>query len=197
MTNGPVMNEFDSFASDILKNSNSNAYDVLWYTVPENRRHNVGAANNRYNKTLNDKIHSLITQYFDEDDLNMVCSWYMNYHVDKIEKLGYNITYYDSDPYVCEDCDLISDNIHNVDVIFDRVRFKGPIIHKFCEDTYPIGKVHKGKYILAGINKKRLHICNPIKSSQQLIEQNEIKSVIYEEEYEFQKVKYSIVVGCS
>ena len=160
------MNEFDSFASDILKNSDSNAYDILWYTVPENRRHNVGAANNRYNKTLNDKIHSLITQYFDEDDLNMVCSWYMNYHVDKIEKLGYNITYYDSDPYVCEDCDLISDNIHNVDVIFDRVRFKGPIIHKFCEDTYPIGKVHKGKYILAGSNKKRLHICNPIESSQ-------------------------------
>jgi hypothetical protein len=30
-----------------------------------------------------------------------------------------------------------------------------------------------------------------------LIEQNEIKSVFYEEEYNFQRVKYSIVAGCS
>ncbi len=196
MISGLVMIEFDKFASDILKNGNANAYDVLWYSVPDTRRHNVSAANNRYNIKLNDRIHNLVLDYFDEEDLNIVCSWYMNYHVDKLEKLGYNISYYDSDPYICEDCELIG-KVSNVDVIFDRVRFKGPIIHKFCEDTYPIGKIHKGKFILAGCNKKRLHICNPIESTWQLIEQNEIKSVIYEEEYEFQKVKYSIVVGCS
>jgi hypothetical protein len=191
------MNKFDEFAVSISKYGSSNAYDILWYSTPEKRRHNLGSANNRYNKVLNDKIHSLITQFFDEDDFNIVASWYMNYHVDKIEKLGYNISYYDSDPYVCEDCELISDNIYCTDVIFDDIKFKGPIVHKFCEDTYPIGKIHKGKFILAGCNKKRLHICNPIESTQQLIEQNEIKSVIYEEEYDFQKVKYSIVVGCS
>ena len=194
---GVVMNKFDEFAVSISKYGSSNAYDILWYSTPEKRRHNLGSANNRYNKVLNDKIHSLITQFFDEDDFNIVASWYMNYHVDKIEKLGYNISYYDSDPYVCEDCELISDNIYCTDVIFDDIKFKGPIVHKFCEDTYPIGKIHKGKFILAGCNKKRLHICNPIESTQQLIEQNEIKSVIYEEEYDFQKVKYSIVVGCS
>jgi len=191
------MNKFDEFAATISKYGSSNAYDILWYSTPEKRRHNLGSANNRYNKVLNDKIHSLITQFFDEEDFNIVASWYMNYHVDKIEKLGYNISYYDSDPYVCEDCELISDNIYCTDVIFDDIKFKGPIVHKFCEDTYPIGKIHKGKFILAGCNKKRLHICNPIESTQQLIEQNEIKSVIYEEEYDFQKVKYSIVVGCS
>ncbi len=194
---GVVMNKFDEFAVSISKYGSSNAYDILWYSTPEKRRHNLGSANNRYNKVLNDKIHSLITQFFDEDDFNIVASWYMNYHVDKIEKLGYNISYYDSDPYVCEDCELISDNIYCTDVIFDDIKFKGPVVHKFCEDTYPIGKIHKGKFILAGCNKKRLHICNPIESTQQLIEQNEIKSVIYEEEYDFQKVKYSIVVGCS
>jgi hypothetical protein len=194
---GVVMNKFDEFAATISKYGSSNAYDILWYSTPEKRRHNLGSANNRYNKVLNDKIHSLITQFFDEEDFNIVASWYMNYHVDKIEKLGYNISYYDSDPYVCEDCELISDNIYCTDVIFDDIKFKGPIVHKFCEDTYPIGKIHKGKFILAGCNKKRLHICNPIESTQQLIEQNEIKSVIYEEEYDFQKVKYSIVVGCS
>ena len=194
---GVVMNKFDEFAVSISKYGSSNAYDILWYSTPEKRRHNLGSANNRYNKVLYDKIHSLITQFFDEEDFNIVASWYMNYHVDKIEKLGYNISYYDSDPYVCEDCELISDNIYCTDVIFDDIKFKGPIVHKFCEDTYPIGKIHKGKFILAGCNKKRLHICNPIESTQQLIEQNEIKSVIYEEEYEFQKVKYSIVVGCS
>ena len=194
---GVVMNKFEKFAASISKYGSSNAYDILWYSTPEKRRHNLGSANNRYNKVLNDKIHSLITQFFDEDDFNIVASWYMNYHVDKIEKLGYNISYYDSDPYVCEDCELISDNIYCTDVIFDDIKFKGPIVHKFCEDTYPIGKIHKGKFILAGCNKKRLHICNPIESTQQLIEQNEIKSVIYEEEYDFQKVKYSIVVGCS
>jgi hypothetical protein len=194
---GVVMSKFEEFAASISKYGTSNAYDILWYSTPEKRRHNLGSANNRYNKILNDKIHSLITQFFDEEDFNIVASWYMNYHVDKIEKLGYNISYYDSDPYVCEDCDLISDNIYCTDVIFDDIKFKGPIVHKFCEDTYPIGKIHKGKFILAGCNKKRLHICNPIESTQQLIEQNEIKSVIYEEEYDFQKVKYSIVVGCS
>ena len=188
------MIEFESFASSILK-TKTNAYDVLWYSVPETRRHNVSSANNRYNITLNDKIHNIILNYFDEEDINMVCSWYMNYHVDKLEKLGYNITYYDSDPYVCEDCDLISENIKNVDVIFDNVKFNGPVIHKFCEDTYPIGTVHKGKFLLAGCNKKRLHICNPIESTSQLIEQNNIKEVLYEEEYEFQRVKYSIVLG--
>ena len=144
------MIEFEKFAASISKYGTENAYDTLWYSTLENRRHNLGSANNRYNIVLNDKIHSLITQFFDEDDLNIVCSWYMNYHVDKIEKLGYNISYYDSDPYVCEDCELISDNIYCTDVIFDDIKFKGPIIHKFCEDTYPIGKVHKGKFILAG-----------------------------------------------
>ena len=166
---GVVMNKFDEFAVSISKYGSSNAYDILWYSTPEKRRHNLGSANNRYNKVLNDKIHSLITQFFDEDDFNIVASWYMNYHVDKIEKLGYNISYYDSDPYVCEDCELISDNIYCTDVIFDDIKFKGPIVHKFCEDTYPIGKIHKGKFILAGCNKKRLHICNPIESTQQLI----------------------------
>jgi hypothetical protein len=197
MTCGTVMIEFDKFAAAISKCGTENAYDILWYSTPENRRHNLGLANNRYNIILNDKIHSLITQFFDEDNINIVACWYMNYHVDKIEKLGYNISYYDSDPYVCEDSDLISSNIHCADVIFDNVQFKGPIVHKFCEDTYPIGKVHKGKFILAGSNKKRLHICNPIESTQQLIEQNEIKTVFYEEEYNFQKVKYSIVAGGS
>lgn len=189
------MTEFEEFASILLKKHSSNAYETLWYTVPDTRRHNLETANNRYHKVLNDKIHNLYLEYFDEEDINIVCSWYMNYHVDKLEKFGYNITYYDSDPYVCEDCDLISDNIRNVDVIFDKVKFKGPIIHKFCEDTYPIGKIHKGKYILAGSNKKRLYISNPIESTSQLIEQNEMKQVLYEEEYEFQKIKYSIVVG--
>ena len=34
------MIEFESFASSILK-TKTNAYDVLWYSVPETRRHNV------------------------------------------------------------------------------------------------------------------------------------------------------------
>ena len=72
---------------------------------------------------------------------------------------------------------------------------RGTCIHKFCEDTQPIGRVHEGKFLLAGCNKKRLHICNPIESTSQLIEQNNIKDVLYEEEYEFQRVKYSIVYG--
>jgi hypothetical protein len=191
------MIEFEKFAASISQYGKQNSYDTLWYSTPENRRHNLGSANNRYNIVLNDKIHSLITQFFDEDDLNIVCSWYMNYHVDKIEKLGYNISYYDSDPYVCEDCDLISENIHCVDVIFDDVKLKGPIVHKFCEDTYPIGEIHRGKFILAGNNRQRLYSCNPVMSTQQLIEQNNLNDVLFEEEYDFQKVKYSIVVGCS
>ena len=197
LTCGTVMIEFEKFAASISQYGKQNSYDTLWYSTPENRRHNLGSANNRYNIVLNDKIHSLITQFFDEDDLNIVCSWYMNYHVDKIEKLGYNISYYDSDPYVCEDCDLISENIHCVDVIFDDVKLKGPIVHKFCEDTYPIGEIHRGKFILAGNNRQRLYSCNPVMSTQQLIEQNNLKEILFEEEYDFQKVKYSIVVGCN
>ena len=46
------MIEFDKFASDILKNGNANAYDVLWYSVPDTRRHNVCAANHRFNIKL-------------------------------------------------------------------------------------------------------------------------------------------------
>ena len=81
------MIEFEKFAASISQYGKQNSYDTLWYSTPENRRHNLGSANNRYNIVLNDKIHSLITQFFDEDDLNIVCSWYMNYHVDKIENI--------------------------------------------------------------------------------------------------------------
>lgn len=175
----------------------ANAYKLIFEQIPENRKPALTRANNRYNLYLNDKIHNLIIDYFDEDDFNIVASWYINYHVDKIEKMGYNIFYYDMDPYVCEDNDIVSDNIYNLDVIFDEVKFKGPIVHKFCEDSYPIGKIHRGKFILAGNNRQRLYSCNPIKSTKQLIEQNNIKEVLFEEEYEFQKVKYSIVVGCN
>ena len=172
-----------------------NAYNKIWQNTPEYRRSNLGSCNNRYHKTLNDRLHHLITTQFDEDDINIVASWYVNYHVDKLEKLGYNIRYWDKDPYVCEDCNVVA-KINNTDIIFESANFNSyPIIHKYCEDTYPIGRVHKGKFLLAGCNKKRLHICNPIESCQQLIEQNNIKDVIHTEEYELHQTKTFFVIG--
>ena len=66
LTCGAVMIEFEKFAASISKYGTENSYDTLWYSTLENRRHNLGSANNRYNIVLNDKIHSLITQFFDE-----------------------------------------------------------------------------------------------------------------------------------
>ena len=55
----------------------SNAYKLIFEQIPENRKPALTRANNRYNLYLNDKIHNLIIDYFDEDDFNIVASWYI------------------------------------------------------------------------------------------------------------------------
>ena len=49
-------------------NIHVNAYELIYDRTPENRRPALQRANNRYNLYLNDKIHNLIIDYFDEDE---------------------------------------------------------------------------------------------------------------------------------
>lgn len=66
------------------------------------------------------------------------------------------------------------------DFIFDDVEFKECVVNFNCEKTYPLGKVYKGDMILIGDNDCHNGDCNPISSTQQLIEQNDIKTVYKE-----------------
>lgn len=70
-------------------------------------------------------------------------------------------------------------NLINKDIIFDNVKLKECVVHYNCEKTYPVGKIHKGIFILRGDDKGDNGDCKPIKSIEQIIEENEI-STIYE-----------------
>lgn len=63
------------------------------------------------------------------------------------------------------------------DFVFDDVRLNVCVLHYNCEKTYPVGKLHKGIFILKGDNKEHNGDCNPIRSIDKLVEDNELTEV--------------------
>jgi len=87
--------------------------------------------------------------------------------MDQLRELGiivhcinYDINYKDKDDVICKDA------------IFDKVEFKGCVVHWNCEKTFPVGKVHQGEFILRGDAKGHNGDCNPIHNHAQLMSQN-------------------------
>lgn len=82
--------------------------------------------------------------------------------------------------YHCYDMDPIFKNRTDYticDIIFDYVNLDGLMINFNAQKMYPIGKVHVGEFIIVGSNDRYPGDCNPVTSCQQLIDQNNLKTV--------------------
>lgn len=116
-------------------------------------------------------MEKLFDWILNHDEISILCCPKFNL-VKTIRKLGievdninYDINYRDMPNVICND------------FVFDNVRLKECVLHYNCEKTYPVGKMHKGIFILKGDNKEHNGDCNPIFSIEDLIEQNEITEV--------------------
>jgi len=83
----------------------------------------------------------------------------------KVDNINYDINYRDMPNVICND------------FVFDNVRLKECVLHYNCEKTYPVGKMHTGIFILRGDDKEHNGDCNPIRSIDKLVEDNNIKKV--------------------
>ena len=81
---------------------------------------------------------------------------------------------------------FITDNVVICnDFVFDNVKLNECVINYNCEKTYPVGRLHKGIFILRGDDKEHNGDCNPIYSVYDLIEQNNLTEV-----YDTCEIKY-------
>jgi len=161
--------------------------------------------NRKTHRNLIDRTLNHLMAFFEVGNLNILCSWFCERDVFLLKKMGYNLEncyFYDFDETVHEKNLQYSDNCMMKDVIFDDIPMKGVKIHRYCEYTFPIGRIYDGEFILTGCDDDSLHICNPIKSVDQLIEQNQIKDVYHFEsweckrEFDRKKINYYMVIGC-
>ena len=81
-----------------------------------------------------------------------------------IKGLGIDVDFVDSDP-----------KFHNPrDAVFDDIDFKELVVVFNAEKHYPIGKIHKGNFIIIGDDDHHNGDCNPITCTSQLVDQNDI-----------------------
>ena len=119
------------------------------------------------------------------DSVSFVATGILHKNFYSIHSLGIEYHCYDIDPgFTREDYVLC-------DVIFDPIKLSKNIINFNAQKMYPIGKVHKGEFIIIGSADKHPGDCNVVTSCDQLIEQNEIHTVIKTIEIP----NYSIVWG--
>ena len=148
-------------------------------------------------RDISKNICNVMMRNFNTEIIDICCSWFCGTDYDYINKMGYDCHYYDMDKVVCETNKSLTPNVHNVDIIFDNVKFRnGVIVNKFCENTFPIGKIYKGNFILIGSDNPHLSNVNKINSTKMLMDQNEIKT-IYQEYSFFNKHNFYLVAGCN
>ena len=83
-----------------------------------------------------------------------------------VESINYDINFRDIPTITCKD------------FVFDDVTFKDCVVNYNCENSYHVGKLKSElTLILKGDDKEHNGDCNPIKSIDQLIEQNNITDV--------------------
>ena len=149
-------------------------------------------------KELSKNIYEMILNNFIKENIDICCSWYCGTDYELLDKMGYKCHYYDMDKVVTEVNSHITKNIHTVDVVFDDVKFQknNIIVNKFCENTFPLGKLFNGDFILAGSDSNHLSNINKISSCETLIKQNNL-STVYETRTFFNRYNFYLVAGCN
>ena len=129
-------------------------------------------------------MEKLFDWIINHDELSIVCCPSFRV-VNTIKKLGivvdninYDINYKDMPSVICND------------FVFDDVRLRECVLHYNCEKTYPVGKIHKGIFILRGDDKEHNGDCNPIHSIGKLIDDNELTEVFDSFEIQSKNKKY-------
>mgnify|MGYP001162360001 CR=1 FL=1 len=116
-------------------------------------------------------MEKLFDWVIEHDEVSILCC--PNFKiVNMIKKLGiivdninYDINFKDMPNVICND------------FVFDNIKLKECVIHYNCEKTYPVGRLHKGVFILRGDDKNHNGDCNPIESVEKLIDDNEITEI--------------------
>jgi hypothetical protein len=108
----------------------------------------------------------------------------------EIGKMGIDYKCYDIDPKFKNNPDY-----HVCDVIFDPVRLRDRIINFNAHKMYPIGKVHKGEFMIAGTTFGHNGDCNNISSIDQLVNQNELHTVYKSSHIPTNHIEYFMVWG--
>lgn len=103
----------------------------------------------------------------------------------ELENINYDINFKDMPNVICKD------------FVFDNIDLKECVIHFNCEKTYPVGRMHKGTFILRGDDKEHNGDCNPIYSIDDLIEQNQLSEVFdhYQKRSKNKKYNHFYVYG--
>jgi len=107
-----------------------------------------------------------------------------------MKNLGMTYKCYDMDPRFKNNRDY-----QICDVIFDPVKLGSTVINFNAHKMYPIGKVHKGEFMIAGTTFGHNGDCNIISSLEQLIEQNELHTVYKTGHIPTNRVEYFMVWG--
>ena len=123
----------------------------------------------------------------DWDEVSLVATGRISEKFYSIKNLEMNYHCYDMDPAI------VRNDYTLCDIIFDPVKLSKNIINFNAQKMYPMGKLHKGEFIIIGSADKHPGDCNVITSCRQLIDQNEIHTVIKTIEIP----NYSIVWGCN
>tara|TARA_B100002019_G_scaffold122652_1_gene105509 strand:+ start:518 stop:937 length:420 start_codon:yes stop_codon:yes gene_type:complete len=82
-----------------------------------------------------------------------------------VDNINYDINFKDMPNVICND------------FVFDNVKMRDCVVHYNCEKTYPVGRLHKGVFILRGDDKKHNGDCNPIESIEKLIDDNNLTKI--------------------
>ena len=103
----------------------------------------------------------------------------------ELENINYDINFKDMPNVICKD------------FVFDGIDLKECVIHFNCEKTYPVGRMHKGTFILRGDDKEHNGDCNPIYSIDDLVEQNQLSEVFdhYQKRSKNKKYNHFFVYG--
>ena len=95
-----------------------------------------------------------------------------------INNINYDINFRDMPSITCND------------FVFDNIKLYTCVLHYNCEKTYPVGKIHKGVFILRGDDKEHNGDCNPIHSIDKLVKDNELTEVFDSFEIQSKNKKY-------
>lgn len=136
-------------------------------------------------------MEKLLSWVVNHDEISLLCCPNFSFAKNlkklgiEIDNINYDINFLDMPNVICKD------------FVFDEIKLKQCVLHYNCEKTYPVGRLHRGVFILRGDDKEHNGDCNPIFSIENLIIQNEISEVYdtYEIKYKNKNYNHYFVYG--